>query len=137
MNDKVISLDEIKELAKGEVVSIPHWDGKGTINVRLRRIDLTPIILQGGVLPNSLKVIAQEAFEAKMKGRKPNLKQQPLDFDIEKMMPALDAIAKESLIDPKYEDFQEHYPLSLTQKLAIFQYALGEVQALESFRGES
>lgn len=126
-----ISLDEIRRRAAGEVIDIPDWDGKGKIAVRVRRIDITPIILRAGVLPNSLKVAAQEVFE----GKKP-AKQPDFDLEVEKLMPILDAIAQECLLEPKYEDIQAIYPLTLNQKLALLSYVTGEVEALRPFRGE-
>ncbi|SFU40450.1 hypothetical protein [Alicyclobacillus macrosporangiidus] len=129
---KPISLDEIRRRAEGEVIDIPDWDGKGTIPVRVRRIDITPIILKAGVLPNSLKIAAQEIFE----GKKPAAKQPDVELELEKLMPTLDAIAKECLLEPKYEDIQNIYPLTLNQKLALLTYVTGEVEQLRPFRGK-
>lgn len=133
MSDGVITLEQIRERARGEVIEIPDWDGRGTIKVRARKIDITPIAMQAGVIPNSLKVRAQEVFEGKVPKR---LKNDEIELEMEKLIPALDAIAKEALVEPKYEDIQAILPLTLMQKLAIFQYVTKEVQQLESFRGE-
>ncbi|HEY8414646.1 MAG TPA: hypothetical protein VIK99_02625, partial [Thermaerobacter sp.] len=116
--ERVITLEEIKQRARGEVVEIPDWDGRGTIRVRLRRIDLTPIIMQHGFLPNSLKMKVQERFE----GRPVKPKAGEVDVDLNKLMPALDAVAKEALVEPPYEEVTKIMPLTLTQKLAILNW---------------
>lgn len=132
MDKQPITLDEIKRRAEGEVIDIPDWDGVGTIAVRVRRIDITPIILKAGVLPNSLKIAAQEVFE----GKRPTAKQQDIDLEVDKLMPTLDAVAQECLLEPQYEDIQSIYPLTLNQKLALLTYVTGEVEQLRSFRGK-
>ncbi|WPD20177.1 hypothetical protein [Thermaerobacter composti] len=132
--DRVITLEEIRQRARGEIVDLPDWDGQGTIRVRLRKVDLTPVILQHNFLPNALKVKVQEAFE----GKPPRPAPAPeVDLDLHKLMPALDAIAKEALVEPTYEQITEILPLTLTQKLAILEWVTKDLKALESFRGES
>lgn len=137
MSDGVITLKEIEERARGEVIEIPDWDGKGKIKVRVRKIDVTPIILESGLVPpNSLKVKAQEAFEGKRK-REVKLDDIDFDMDVQKFMPVLDAVAKAALVEPTYQAIQEILPLTLSQKMAIFDWVMGEVKQLESFRVES
>jgi len=127
--DRVITLEEIQQRARGEVVEIPDWDGRGTIRVRLRKIDLTPIIMQHGFLPNSLKVKVHEAFE----GRPPKPKGD-VDLDLQKLMPALDEVARQALVDPPYDEVTKILPLTLTQKLAILSWVTKDLDALGSFR---
>lgn len=131
MAEGVITLDEIRERARGEVIEIPDWNGRGTIKVRVRKIDITPIVMQAGVIPNSLKVKAQEVFEGEVKR---NVKSDDIDIEMEKLMPALDAIAREALVEPKYDDIQGILPLTLNQKLAILNYVTEELKQLEPFR---
>lgn len=133
VTDGVISLDEIRQRAHGQVIEIPDWDGRGTIKVRVRKIDITPIILRAGVIPNSLKVKAQEVFEGEAPKR---LKADEVELEMEKLLPALDAIAKEAMVEPGYDDIQAILPLTLNQKMAIFRFVTEEVQLLESFRQE-
>ncbi len=132
MSDGVITLEQIRERAKGEMIDIPDWDGRGTIKVRVRKIDVTPIILKTGMLPNSLKVKANEVFEGKVKRGKAD----DIEFELDKLVPAIDAIVQEALVEPKFEEIQNILPLTLSQKLAIFHYVTEEVRKLEPFRGE-
>jgi len=131
MSDGVITLKEIEERARGQVIEIPDWDGKGKIKVRVRRIDATPIVMEAGVVPNSLKVKAQEVFEGKAPREMDNI-----DVDMKKLIPVLDAVVKEALVEPKYEDIQNILPLTLMQKMTIFNWVTEEVRQLEPFRGE-
>lgn len=131
MSDGVITLDEIRARARGEVIKIPDWDGRGTIKVRVRKIDLTPFLLQSGMVPNSLKVKAQEVFEGRAP-RKANV--DDIELEMQKLIPTLDAIAKEALVEPTYEQITEILPLTLSQKLAILKYVTEEVRQLEPFR---
>lgn len=127
---EVITLKEIEQKAKGTIVEIPDWEPGKKIKVRLRAIDLTPHLLKAGVLPNDLKVTATEVFEGK---REP---EEAVDIDIERMMPILDAVAKEALAEPKFDEIQKLYPLTLNQKLAILDFVMGEIEGLKSFRGQ-
>lgn len=128
----VITLKEIEERARGQVIEIPDWDGRGTIKVRARKIDLTPIVLKAGWVPNSLKVKAKEVFD----GKDPKDENFDIDVDLQKILPALDEVAKQALVDPKYDDIVKIMPLTLNQKLAIFHFVTEEVRQLESFRRE-
>lgn len=60
---KVISLDEIRERAKGRLIEIPDWTPGSWITVRIKDIDMTPYIMSLDNLPNILKKTAAEAFE--------------------------------------------------------------------------
>jgi len=134
---KVITIEEIKERAKGTVVEIPGWVPGEKIGVRLRAIDLTPHIMQLDSIPNVLRTAAFEVFE---KGKKGDAKERKMQTpvsdttDLKKILPIIDAIVKECLVEPKWEDFEENYPLTMVQKMAIFEFAMAGVDALESFR---
>jgi len=143
---KVITIEEIKERAKGVVVEIPGWSPGETIGVRLRAIDMTPHIMTLESMPNALKNAAFDVFEKTPSGGKkggnqsqkkepkvPVMPESDMD-DMKKMLPIIDAIAKECLVEPKWEEFQENYPLTMVQKMAIFEFAMAGVDSLESFR---
>ncbi len=126
---RVTSLEEMKLQARGQVVEIPGWSPGTTVNVRVRRVDLTVMIAAAGALPN---VLAAALAERGSSGEAPA----PTPEDIEKLLPVLDAVAREALVEPTYEQIvQEVAPLTLDQKVAIYDAALGEVKALQSFRG--
>ena len=133
--NKVISLQEIEVIAKGELVQIPGWKTGTFITVRLRPIDLTPELLKlrNGV-PNPLKKEAQEVFE----GKKTNAGEvgEALLQNAE-ILEQLDVFAKLALVEPTYDEIQARMPLITEQKLAIFGWVMGGVQDLIPFREES
>lgn len=136
----VITLEEIKERAKGTIVEIPGWVPGEKIGVRLRAVDLTPHIMQLQSIPNVLRSAALEVFDKapSKKGEKSKPTAQSADDysikDMERMLPIIDAIVKECLIEPEWEKFEQHYPLTIVQKMAIFRFAMAGLDALESFR---
>ncbi len=134
--DKVISLQEIKEKAKGVVISIPDWDGKGTIKVRVRHIDLTPALMETGVLPDELSAEVVTMFEGESKkgSKKENTKAESPKIKMEKLMPMMNTVVKEALVEPTYDEIQEIYPLTSPQKMAIFSFITGGVAQLKPFR---
>ena len=131
---KVISLQEIEVIAKGELVQIPGWKTGTFITVRLRPIDLTPEVLKlSNGVPNPLKKEAQEVFEGKKTNvgevgeallRNPGILEQ------------LDVFAKLALVEPTYDEIQARMPLITEQKLAIFSWVMAGVQDLIPFREE-
>ena len=140
---RVISLEEIKERARGTVVSIPDWENKGEICVRLRGIDMTPHLLSLKTIPNTLKREALNAFEKVSAGTEVEEKELSPDVstdvfdDFDTILPIIDAVVKDCLVEPTFEQFQKEYPLTQMQKMAIFDYAMRGIEALRPFRAKS
>ena len=134
----VITLEEIKQRAQGTILEIPDWDGNGKIEVQVRRIDLVVSIMKSGILPNELKVAAEEVFTGTQEGKlEEDLKKQLQNREnikLEEFFAALDNMVKEALVEPRYDDVQAVYPFTLAQKMAIFFWLMEEVQDLKSFR---
>jgi len=57
-------------------------------------------------------------------------------MDVNNLLPAIDAICQEALVEPTWDDITAIRPLTLEQKLAIFDYATGGIDELQSFRGK-
>lgn len=133
---RVISLEEIKERAKGTIVEISDWIPGKKIAVRVKAIDMTPHILKIDKLPNILKDSATEVFNGKqMSDKRIADLTNSLDQDsISKMIPIIDGIVKEVLVEPKFDDIQAVYPLTLGQKMELFRIAMGDMEKLDSFR---
>lgn len=134
----VITLEEIKQRAQGTVIEIPDWDGSGKIEARVRRIDLVTNIMKSGILPNELRVVAEEVFTGAQEGKiEEDLKKQlqgKENVKLEEFFVALDNMVKEALVEPKYDDVQAIYPLTMAQKMAIFFWLMEEVEDLKPFR---
>lgn len=142
MDKKVISLAELQEMAKGEILEIRDWDGEGTICVRVKRMDLTPILGELRNLPNSLREVAHDVFEGK----------DPTDPEVQKNLLAdpkmvdktlenlpmfektIDTVCASVMVEPTLAEFKDTVPLTLNQKVDIFNWAMRGVKSLENFR---
>lgn len=130
MTKKVSTLDEIRAQAEPEVIEIPGFRAGKSIAVRVRLIDLTPKLLELRVA-NPLLAEAQRMAQGGMTRDEIAAK---LDGPIADIVPMLDEIAKESLVEPTYDEIVAIHPLTLAQKLKLFSYATGE-DVLGPFRG--
>ena len=128
-----ISLEEIKEKSKGVLVAIPDWDNVNDIYVRVRYIDVSPLILQTGAIPNELSLEVETMFEENVDTGKIKPKKDT-KVEMDKFMPIIEAIAKEALVEPTYDQIQEVYPLTFQQKTAIFKHIMGGIERLKPFR---
>lgn len=120
----VTSLDEIRAQAAPQVIEIPGFKPGATIRVAVRPVDLTPHLLQAGIGNPLLAAVRGEGAA-------------PQEADMTKILPVLDAVAREALAQPTYDELMAICPLTLPQKLAILNHALGGIAELQSFRGES
>ena len=136
---KVISLEDIAEKAKGEIVEIPDWEPGKTINVRLRSIDVTPLLLEAGAFPDELSMDVQAMFdegEDKKKEKSSAKPSQDIKVKMDKLMPIIDRIAEGALVEPTYEEIQKVYPLTNSQKMAIYNYVMRGIKKIKPFREE-
>lgn len=137
MKEKVISLEELDELAKGQLVQISGWYGD-QIWVRLKPVDMTTELLEAqNILPNPLKKEAQEVFEGKKEASSELQKALAKDGNDQKILKQLDIIAKLALVEPKYEDIIKRLALLPQQKLEIYAWVMGGIDGLKSFREQS
>lgn len=132
---RVISMDEIRERAKGTIVEISDWDPSKKIAVRVKAVDMTPFLLKIDKLPNILKSSATAVFKDDGSDA---AKVQALDAldsnSMEEMLPIIDGVVQEVLVEPAFDEIQKVYPLTLGQKMELFRMAMGGIEALDSFR---
>lgn len=127
----VTSIEDLKNYANGTIVEMPPFAEGQPLIVRLKRPSILGMAKQGKI-PNSLLVKANELFLQNGAG---------LDSEEEDTMKqlydVLDLIAKETLVEPTYEEFKS-VGLELTdeQMMFLFNYSQQGVKALESFRTE-
>lgn len=127
----VTSIEDLKNYANGTVVEMPPFAEGQPLIARLKRPSILGMAKQGKI-PNSLLVKANELFLQNGAG---------LDAEEEDTMKqlydVLDLIAKETLVEPTYEDIKS-VGLELTdeQMMFLFNYSQQGVKALESFRTE-
>lgn len=140
-----ISLDELTNLSKGEIIKLPPWEGidRPYVPVRVKHIDFTKHLMGLDKMPNQLMKAAQEVFEGKDPQKDAPDEEKALNFlqenkeQLEEMKPVITAMAKEALVEPTYEEFEETMPLTFGQKMAIFQYVVSGVKQVEPFRKKS
>ena len=127
----VTSIEDLKNYANGTVVEMPPFAEGQPLIARLKRPSILGMAKQGKI-PNSLLVKANELFLQNGAG---------LDSEEEDTMKqlydVLDLIAKETLVEPTYEEFKS-VGLELTdeQMMFLFNYSQQGVKALEPFRTE-
>lgn len=126
-NKRVTSLDEIREQAEPEVITIPGFRPGTTINVAVKAVDLTPILLETGISNPLTAIVQKKTMEGKSKEEiEKEIEDKASEgIDVNKLLPAIDAIVKETLVQPTYEEITAIRELTLDQKLAIFDYATG------------
>lgn len=136
---RVTSLDEIRAQAEPDVITIPGFKPGATINVAIRMVDLTPYILETGVGNPLIAVAVKKAQEGKTKeeiSREVEQEATRKVLDLKTMIPAIDAVVKEALVQPTWDEITAICPLTLDQKIAIFNHATGDIGGLSSFRGK-
>lgn len=136
---KVTPIDEIRAQAEPDVIEIPGFKPGTTINVAVQPVlQLTPRLLAAGLANPLLMSIREKA--------KTGAKAEDLEHEAgvaidekgaEALVVFLDLIARETLIEPTYDQIAAIHPLTFEQDLAIANYVignLGDLEALASFR---
>lgn len=137
-----ISLDQLRKAASGEVINIPDHTGSETIAVRVKRVDLTSDVLSSGMIPNDLQADVVKQFEKggsrdQVEKHIEKRLEKELAGDMEEMnkfLPMINKLCEKALMEPTWADFEEIYPLTMPQKMAIFEWLMGEVRQMRSFR---
>lgn len=149
-DERPVTLAELQGFAKGILIEIPSPIVGEFIKVKVKRIDMSKEFLKkpevtsflaNPVIENYMKTadvnklknsqqvqqdLAQQFEEARLNGD--DLK------SIQELLPLLDEVAKQILIEPTYEDFQNTCGLTQHMKEALFNWAMGETMSLVSFR---
>mgnify|MGYP006924660551 FL=1 len=119
---KVISLAELKNQGS-EIIGLSPSTGINKIGVRVRRLSILGLCSHGKI-PNQLIGAAKKLFDSKDTGA----------IELNEQGELLDIIAKEVLIEPTFEDFEELAPLTDEQKWELYIYSQRGVEGLEKFR---
>lgn len=124
---KVISLEDLKSIRKGEIVPIEGFNGEGHVYVRLVRPSLLDLAAKGEI-PNPLLGAAYKLFygDQDEKEKKASIADNGKVFNI---------IAEKALVQPTYEELKEAgVMLNDVQLLQIWQFVQQGASALKSFR---
>ncbi len=140
MEKQVTSLDAMREQARGRIVEIPGWVPGATISVRVRQADMTASMLKAGLVGNPVLAKLKDAFDGKelVKAGDVGAVTAPALEALEAFLPVFESVAAEALVEPTYKQITEEVaPLTLEQKMAIFDVATGGLSELSSFRRQA
>lgn len=127
MEQKVTSISELQEYARGSFVQLPDFSEGQPFFARLRRPSML-VLAKSGKIPNSLILTANELFNGKgMDDKKESAMSEVLDI--------LDILAEACFVEPSYRDIHDAgIELTDEQMMAVFNYIQRGVKALEPFR---
>lgn len=132
---KETTLEELKQIAEGEVVAITGFVPDKSFNVRLKRLVLENFISDaGGNIPNKLIDKAEQIFynaELNAKGERKLTKK-----EVKEIEELENHLLKAMMVNPTYEEVEESgLKLSTLQRQEILIYGFYNVDKLEPFRG--
>lgn len=130
-NQKVTSIEEMKKLSSGAIVTIPPFAEGGELSVRLRRPSMLSLV-RAKKIPNSLLTSANKMFKSGPGSL--NANDEAMMDDIFAIM---DVICEAALVEPTYKEIRDAgIELTDDQLMFIFGYTQNGVKQLESFRTE-
>lgn len=125
--NEILSIEKLREMAN-PIIEIPNFDNTGYIKVRVQRPKLLKMASEGKI-PNHLMNIAVTMINGKPQTQKSDLT--PEQY-IKEINGAMELYCMACLVEPLYEEFKDI--ITDDQKATIFNWGLGEVQVLDSFR---
>lgn len=137
----ITTVEELKKIGEGEIIELPPFDSGASLTVRVRKPDITMMIIDGKI-PNPLVEITLNLTESGKREidlyKKDDENKDKIDIEkTRKYFNFLQVIAKNCLISPTYDDIEKYTGgLNLQQLMAIFEYSQKEVNSLKSFRNE-
>ncbi|MBD5639666.1 esterase [Clostridium botulinum] len=128
MELKVTNIEDLKNVAQGEVIQLPQFSQGIPFNARVKRVSLLNLVRKG-VVPNKLLSAAEELFYGKQSSKE--------NVDLAQMTNVMYIMAENALVEPSIEDLKS-VGLELTdeQIVALFNYTQEGVSELDSFREE-
>lgn len=121
---QVLNIETLRSMAV-ITIDIPDFEGTGTIKVRVQKPRLMALAAQGKI-PNMLMSVAAQAMgmgKRQVKNKEDVMKE---------MAQMMELYCKACLVEPTYEEFKDI--MTDEQMMAIFDWAMGDVKQLESFR---
>lgn len=127
MEQKVTTIAELQEYARGTFVQLPDFAEGQPFFARLKRPSMLALT-RAGKIPNSLILTANELFN----GKGMNDKKETAMTDV---LNILDIICEACFVEPAYTAIKEAgIELTDEQMMAVFNYVQQGVKALEPFR---
>lgn len=128
---KLTTLSDLEKYSKGQLVELPPFAEEQPFVARIKRPSMLQMVANG-TIPNILLIKAQSLFLEQTEGFDPDDENM-----MKEMLQILEIVAKESLLEPKYEQIKE-CGLQLTddQLMFLYNYSQQGVNILEPFRTE-
>lgn len=125
---EITNIENLKKIAKGEVVELPGFTHDEPFMARLKRPSLLNLVAQGKI-PNELLNAAHILFFGKSSNKDVVSMKELNEF--------YDIIAEAAMVEPSYSDVRDaELELTDEQKLEIFNYTQRGVEVLKSFRSK-
>ena len=124
---EILNIEKLREMAN-PIIKVPNFDNTGHINIRVQRPKLLKMAAEGKI-PNHLMNIA-----ATMINGRPLSKQKELTPEeyIKEINGAMELYCRACMVEPTYEEMEDI--LTDDQKATIFNWGIGEVSSLDTFR---
>ena len=122
---QVLNIETLRSMAV-ITIDIPDFEGTGTIKVRVQKPRLMALAAQGKI-PNVLMSIAAQAM-----GTGNNRQIKNKEDAMKETAQTMELYCKACLVEPTYEEFKDI--MTDEQMMAIFDWAMGDIKQLESFR---
>lgn len=128
---KLTTLNDLEKYSKGQLVELPPFAEGQPFVARIKRPSMLQMVANG-TIPNILLIKAQQLFLEQSEGFDPDDENM-----MKEMLQILEIVAKESLLEPKYEQIKE-CGLQLTddQLMFLYNYSQQGIKILEPFRTE-
>lgn len=121
---EILSIEQLKNMAM-PIIEIPDFEGTGTIKVRVQKPRLMVMASQGKI-PNHLLGIVNTMMFGNKKEKK--------EVNITDVAKTYELYCRACLVEPSYEEIKDI--ITDDQMIAIFDWAMGDVKKLETFRSE-
>lgn len=119
---EIISIEQLKNMAT-TIIEIPDFEGTGTIKVRVQKPRLMAMAAQGKIPNHLLGIVNNMMFPSKKEKKEPN---------IEEIAKIYELYCRACLVEPSYDEIKDI--MTDEQMSAIFDWAMGDMKKLETFR---
>ena len=130
MEQKITSIDQLKQYAAGQVIELPAFSEDQPFVARLKRPSMLALA-KANKIPTSLLLTANNLLDGSgVDKKKPEA--------LKDVFSVLDVICEACFVEPTYQDLREAgVELTDEQYMFLFNYTQRGVRALESFRSQS
>lgn len=127
MEQKITSLDQLKQYAAGQVIELPAFSEDQPFVARIKRPSMLALA-KANKIPNSLLLTANNLFAgAGVDKKKPEA--------LKDVFSVLDVICEACFVEPTYQELREAgVELTDEQYMFLFNYTQRGVRALDNFR---